>query len=273
MANVIGVVGGMGPEATVLFLSMVIEMTDAATDQEHVDLDCLMHASIPDRTAYILGRSDVSPVPPIQADLRLLADRGVAAVAIPCNTSHYFFDELQAACPVPILNMPELAAASLRRRFPEARRVAVLGTRGTVETGVYRPACERAGLALVPIGEDVQRLSDTIIYNRVKAGVPVEERLYLDLLEAALRAGADVVLLACTELSVAERAIAHRLPTVDAMVGRAEAPVLAAGTRLRARPEGSPGQASGAGSGDLAGPVITGAATVPGAAPRAAPEV
>lgn len=232
----IGVVGGMGPEATILFLSMVVEMTDAATDQEHVELDCLMHSSIPDRTAFILGRSTANPVPLIQADLQLLASRGATAAAIPCNTAHYFFDELQAACPIPILNMPVLAAASVRRRHPRASRVAVLGTRGTVQTGVYREACEAAGLSLVPIDEELQRLADRVIYERVKAGVAVEEELYLELLETGLRTGADVLLLACTELSVPERRIAHAFPTVDAMAALAEATVLAAGKRLRPAP-------------------------------------
>lgn len=231
----IGVVGGMGPDATILFLQMVVEMTDAATDQDHVDLDCLMHSSIPDRTAYILGRSTANPVPLIQADLELLASRGATAAAIPCNTAHYFFDELQATCPIPILNMLTLAAACVRRSFPDASRVAVLGTRGTVQTGVYRAACEGVGLTLTPIGEDVQRLADAVIFDRVKAGLAVEEELYLGLLEGGLRAGADVLLLACTELSVPERRIAHSLPTVDAMAALAEATVLAAGKRVRSR--------------------------------------
>jgi aspartate racemase len=232
----IGVVGGMGPDATILFLSMVVEMTEASSDQEHVDLDCLMHSSIPDRTAYILGRSTANPVPLIQADLALLASRGATAAAIPCNTAHYFFDELQAASPIPILNMLSLAAAAVRRSFPQASRVAVLGTRGTVQTDVYRPACEAVGLSLVPIGEEVQRLADTVIFDRVKAGLEVEADLYRSLLEAGLRAGADVLLLACTELSVPERRIAHSLPTVDAMAALAEATVLAAGKRLRQAP-------------------------------------
>jgi aspartate racemase len=230
---VIGVVGGMGPDATILFLSMVVEMTDAATDQDHVDLDCLMHCSIPDRTAYILGRSTANPVPLIRADLDLLARRGATVAVIPCNTAHYFFDELQASCPIPILNMLTLAAAGVRRAFPAATRVAVLGTRGTVQSGVYRPACEAAGLSLVPIGEDVQRLADTVIFDRVKAGIEVEAELYVSLLEGGLRAGAEVLLLACTELSVPERRIAHSLPTVDAMASLAEATVLAAGKHLR----------------------------------------
>lgn len=229
----IGVVGGMGPDATILFLTMVVEMTDAATDQEHVDLDCLMHSSIPDRTAYLLGRSDANPAPLIQADLQLLAGRGATAMAIPCNTAHAFYDELQAACPVPILNMTTLAAARIRRQHPDAARVAVLATRGTVETGVYGPALEGAGLSIVTLPEEVQHLADTVIFERVKAGVPVEPSLYLDLLDRALGTGAEVLLLACTELSVPERAITHDRPTVDAMTALAEATVLAAGKRLR----------------------------------------
>jgi aspartate racemase len=230
---VIGVVGGMGPDATILFLSMVVEMTDAATDQDHVDLDCLMHSSIPDRTAFILGRSTANPVPLIQADLDLLAQRGATAAAIPCNTAHYFYDELQASCPIPILNMLTLAAAEVRRAYPNASAVAVLGTRGTVQTGVYRPALEAVGLSLVPIPEEVQQLADRVIFERVKAGVPVEPALYRELLEGGRNAGAEVLLLACTELSVPERQIAHELPTVDAMLALAAGTVLAAGKPLR----------------------------------------
>jgi aspartate racemase len=229
----IGVVGGMGPDATILFLQMVVEMTDAARDQDHVDLDILMHCSIPDRTAHILDPSAPSPVPPISADLRLLVERGASAIAIPCNTTHVFLAELQRSCPVPILDMPALASDRVRRAFPAARRVAVLATRGTMRAGIYRTALASAGLEPVEIDEALQEIADSVIYDRVKAGLPVEPALYLDLLDRATAAGAEVVLLACTELSVADRRIAHDRPTIDAMAALAEATVLAAGKRIR----------------------------------------
>lgn len=126
MANLIGVLGGMGPDATITYLSMVVENTVASTDQEHVDLDCVMHCSIPDRTAFILDRTQPSPLPDLIQDIQTLGERGATAIAIPCNTAHYFFDELQAASSVPVLNMLELAVESLRAQYPQPRRCVYL---------------------------------------------------------------------------------------------------------------------------------------------------
>ena len=233
MANFIGVLGGMGPDATITFLSMVVEHTVAHTDQEHVDLDCVMHCSIPDRTAYILDQATPSPVPDLVKDIAVLGERGATAIAIPCNTAHYFFDELQASTSVPILNMLELAVDSLKVKFPQAKRVAVLGTRGTAQTGVYRPALEAAGLELLEISDEAQQLVDTVIFDRVKAGIPTETDLYLQMLQSGIDVGADALILACTELSVPERHIAHEYPTLDALVALARATVSAAGKQLK----------------------------------------
>lgn len=233
MSNLIGVLGGMGPDATISYLSMVVEQTDARTDQEHVDLDCVMHCSIPDRTAYILDRTQPSPVPDLLRDIATLVERGATAIAIPCNTAHYFFDELQASSRVPILNMLDLAVESLQQGFPQARRVAVLGTRGTAESGVYRPAIEAAGLDLVNLPDAGQKLVDTVIFDRVKAGILTETELYSRMLQAGIDAGADALILACTELSVPERQITHHFPTSDALVALARATVSAAGKTLK----------------------------------------
>lgn len=229
----IGVLGGMGPEATIAYLAMVVEHTDSKTDQGHVDLICNMHCSIPDRTAHILDTSQPSPLPAMQEDIKGLCGHGVGAIAIPCNTAHYFFDQLQSASNVPVLNMLDLASQDIKLSFPGAKNVAVLGTRGTVSSGVYNQALAEAGLQSVPISEDLQKLVDEVIFDRVKAGIPVEKELYLNMLNAAIEAGADVALLACTELSVPERHISHNVPTVDALVSLAKATVIAAGKKLK----------------------------------------
>jgi aspartate racemase len=192
-----------------------------------------MHCSIPDRTAYILDRTQPSPLPDLIHDIQTLGERGASTIAIPCNTAHYFFDELQAASSVPVLNMLELAVASLRERFPSARKVCVLGTRGTAQTGVYAPAVKNAGLELVDVSEEGQQLVDTVIFDRVKAGIVTEESLYTDMLAAGMASGADALILACTELSVPERQINHDYPTLDALVALARATVVAAGKQLK----------------------------------------
>lgn len=232
MANLIGVLGGMGPDATITYLTMVVENTVASTDQEHVDLDCVMHCSIPDRTAYILDRTQPSPLPDLIQDIQTLGERGATAIAIPCNTAHYFFDELQSASSVPVLNMLDLAVENLKVQFPEAKKVCVLGTRGTAQTGVYRPALERAGLIPVDVSEVGQKLVDAVIFDRVKAGIPTETELFNSMLAEGMASGADALILACTELSVPERQISHSYPTLDALVALARATVTAAGKQL-----------------------------------------
>ena len=95
----VGVLGGVGPLATSRLLRRVIELTDASADQAHANLLVLDHAAIPDRTAYLLGSSAENPAPVLAADAALLERAGCDAIVIPCNTSHVFYDEIQAAVP------------------------------------------------------------------------------------------------------------------------------------------------------------------------------
>lgn len=129
--------------------------------------------------------------------------------------------------------MLELAVESLRAQYPTAQKVCVLGTRGTAQTGVYRPALEQAGLTPVDVSEEGQRLVDAVIFDRVKAGVATEPELYERMLSEGMASGADALILACTELSVPERQISHSFPTLDALVALARATVIAAGKQLK----------------------------------------
>lgn len=197
----VGVIGGVGPAATVCFLDLVVRRTAAERDQDHVDLVVLQHSAIPDRTAYILGRSTENPGPVMAADARRLAALGVGFVVIPCNTAHHFTDEVAAAVDVPVLSIVDETADEVAS-VPGTARVGVLATSGTLASGVYQRALEARGLeVLVPDDAD-QDVVMRIIYDEVKAGRPADVAA-LHAVSDRLRArGADVVLLGCTELSV-----------------------------------------------------------------------
>lgn len=199
----VGVIGGVGPAATVCFLDAVVRLTVAGRDQDHVDLVVLQHASIPDRTAFILGASDEDPGPVMATDARRLEALGVSFVVIPCNTAHHFTDEVAAAVDVPVLSIvAETVAAALARR-PGLARAGVLATDGTVAARVYQGALEKAGVEpVLPDAED-QRAVMEIIYDQVKAGLPADVGTLRAVSERLVAAGAEVVLLGCTELSVA----------------------------------------------------------------------
>ncbi|GEL93747.1 aspartate/glutamate racemase family protein [Cellulomonas composti] len=197
----VGVIGGVGPLATVYFLDKVVRLTDAARDQDHVDLVVMQHATIPDRTAYILGRSDENPGPVMAADARTLERIGVAFVVVPCNTAHHFTAEVVAAVEVPVLSIVDETVAEAARRVPGGT-VGVLATSGTLAAGVYQRSAQEHGLgSLVPDDADQAEVM-RVIYDQVKAGRPVDLPLLAGVVERLVARGADVVLLGCTELSV-----------------------------------------------------------------------
>jgi aspartate racemase len=219
---VLGVLGGMGPAATVSFLDALVRATPADRDQDHIDTVVLGHASTPDRTARLLDPSRPDPTPYLMGDLELLARLGASCAVIACNTSHAFLPD---ALPLPLLSLvrvgAEAAVGRVRERAggraAERPRVMLLATDGTVLSRVYQDALTDLGAeALLPPAEG-QRAVMAMIYDGVKAGVEVPTAEFLALVEG-LRGDADAVLLGCTELSVLAEQAGEQLPgyAVDA---------------------------------------------------------
>lgn len=232
---VIGVVGGIGPLATVHFLERVVRLTDAARDQDHVDLVVMQHAGVPDRTDFLLGRSTQDPGPVMAEDARRLESLGVAAVVLPCNTADAFRDTLTAAVSVPVVSIVERTVAEVRARAPRARSVGVLATDGTVAAGVYRRELVRQGLEEVLPTTTDQAIVTGIIYDQVKRGRPSDGVALRGVVDRLRSAGADCVVLGCTELSVAaqEHGMLTDRTVVDSVEALAQDTVRRAGRRLR----------------------------------------
>lgn len=234
MSGEVGVIGGVGPAATVSFLDLVLRHTDAGRDQDHVDLVVLQHASIPDRTAYILGDSPEDPGPVMAADARRLEALGVDFVVVPCNTAHHFTDEVAAAVTVPVLSIVDETVDEVAAR-PGTSTVGLLATSGTLASGVYQRAAGERGLTVLEPDADDQRVVMGIIYDQVKAGRPADVPALRAVAERLAARGADVVVLGCTELSVV--ALEHGLLAeplfLDSLDVLARRTVVRAGRRLR----------------------------------------
>ncbi len=199
----LGVLGGMGPQATQLFYQWLIDHTDASCDQEHIPTLILSDTQMPDRTAAILSGKTDAVYHRLLSDCQLLINAGCTAIAIPCNTSHFFADPLQEAISVPILHMPRLAAAEAARRLGGQKGpVAVLATDGTIQTGVYDRELEAMGLTPWHPDEKTQAAVMHLIYDVIKGG-STGTRGDFSAIDAAVRsAGCRLAILACTELSV-----------------------------------------------------------------------
>lgn len=197
----IGIIGGMGPMASQLFYKMVTEHTAAERDQDHINLILLSDASMPDRTAAILSGQYDGPYEQLLSDARMLEQCGCTAIAITCNTAHFFADMIADKIGIPILHMIRETAATLAGRCPGGV-IGVMATDGTVQTGLYQKALTERGLTPWTPPADIQKEVMHQIYDRVKKGLPWDQESWGRIEAAYRQAGCAAVVLACTELSV-----------------------------------------------------------------------
>lgn len=189
--------------ATAFFMEMVIEMTRAETDQEHIEM--LIHncPSIPDRTSYILKKSREDPGVPMAVIGRKLAEYGADVIAIPCVTANYFCRKLSDEIPVPIINIITETVRYLVQK--QIRRVGLMATDGTVQSGLFQKALDRESIETVLPEESGQQDVMHLIYQNVKATRPVEMDRFQRVSRQLREKGAQVILLGCTELSMIRR--------------------------------------------------------------------
>src|SRR3712207_3622601 len=133
----LGVLGGMGPMATVNFMGKVVQNTPASCDQEHIEMIICSAVNIPDRTAAILGEG-ANPFPAMRDALRRLEGTGATCIAIPCNTAHHWHAALQAETSVRILHIVDAVADTLASRGVQGGCIGVLATSGTIKVGIYQ---------------------------------------------------------------------------------------------------------------------------------------
>lgn len=234
--EILGVIGGLGPMATAYFMELVIRMTRAETDQENVEMIIYNFPSIPDRTDYILGNSDQSPLPEMLRIGAALAEQGASLIAIPCVTAHYFCPRIAEGIPVPVVNGVAETVSLLKKQGIE--KVGIMATDGTIRTGLLSGELEKAGIgAVVPSGErqeDVMHL----IYKNVKAGKRAEMDRFRRVQQELVSNGAQVILLGCTELSLIKRDEEIGPGFLDIMEVLAQQSVLRCGKTLREEYEG-----------------------------------
>ena len=227
----LGILGGMGPQATQIFYQRILDRTDAERDQEHLPTLILSDTEMPDRTTAILSGNGAQVYRRLLEDAQLLERNGCTAIAIPCNTSHYFVDALQQQVNVPIIHMVRETCKELAKRG--CKRVGILATDGTIQTETYQKECAAQGFEGIAPDETTQKLVMSIIYDEIKKGEKGSREKFAAI-DRALRAmDCDAAILGCTELSVYR--VYHGLPDfyIDALEVLVERSILTCNTRLR----------------------------------------
>lgn len=207
----LGVIGGMGPLATVKFYDKVVLNTDAHNDNEHIDLVVLNHSTMPDRTRCIIEKKDLEFLNVIKKDLEILDNIGVDVVAIPCNTSHYFYDEFSKYTNLKIINMIEETILEIKRRG--VKQVAVFGTIGTLNSKVYDKYARKYGIEVKELSTADKNSVMDIIYN-IKETNNLENKEFIEILNKYCDKD-TIGIIACTELSLLD--ICKSINTIDAL--------------------------------------------------------
>ena len=203
----LGIIGGMGPMASALFYDMISSKTDASCDQENLDLILLSHAGMPDRTGAILSK-DEAQIEEVRskllADAMFLQNSGCTAIAVTCNTAHYFVNMIEDELDIPFIHLIRETAEAVASEFG-AKKVAVLATDGTIETRLYQDELSKRGVIAFTPKAEVQALVMHEIYECIKSGKPADEEIWKKIEEYVKAEGCEAAVLACTELSVVRK--------------------------------------------------------------------
>lgn len=243
---VAGVLSGMGPMTTATFVELVVNLTDAPTDQDHLELLIKHHPQIPDRTAYILDPTADNPLPVLIADAQQLARSGATYLVLPCNTAHYFYQALSESVNIPCLNMIEETMLFAKEQEQALQTVGILSTQGTLKAGIYQEIAKQHGVdCILPTEEETVALM-AVIYGQVKASQPAELSALTAMMTRMMMAGAQRIILGCTELSIVrEQLVAQGAVTAEQLLDPLEIlarkTILAGGKTIRAvTPSGEP---------------------------------
>lgn len=199
----LGIIGGLGPMATAYFFQLIIEMTNAGRDQEHIEIFIHNRPQIPDRTQYILGNGGENPLPELVEAGKGLVRQGAEVIAMPCVTAHFFQQVMEEEIQIPVLNAITETAEYLK--LENIDKVGIMATDGTVQSKLFQRILEENGIqCFLPDAEGQEEVM-YLIYQNVKAGKPMEMNRFNRVSKQLFDQGAKVILLGCTELSMAKK--------------------------------------------------------------------
>jgi aspartate racemase len=213
--KIVGILGGMGPEATVDLMQRIIRLTPALDDADHIRCIVDNNPKVPSRIKAIIEGGGEDPGP-CMADMgRRLESWGADFLVIACNTAHYYYDVVQQAVNIPVINLIDLVAGYVKDNFPNHRKIGMLASPAVAMTGLYTQRFSRLGIEDVWPDPDHQASLLSIIkaIKKGDTGSPVRDD-YKRVAENLMQKGAEISLIACTELSALGGDLP--LPSLDA---------------------------------------------------------
>jgi aspartate racemase len=222
--KIVGILGGMGPEATADLFMKIIKSTPASRDQEHLRVVIDSNSKIPDRTQFLLGKG-IDPRDELIKTAKNVERMGADVLGIPCNTAHYFYDDIRRAVSIPVLHIMEEVARTLEGKI---QRVGLLASTGTVRTHLYDTHLSSVDIeTIVPNDGDQKKVMDAIY--KVKGGeLSLAREIALVESKKLVERGAQAIIAGCTEIPLILRDGDLKVPVIDATLVLARALVATA---------------------------------------------
>ncbi len=196
----IGIIGGMGPLATIDLYKKILEETNAVKDQDHIHVYIDINTEIPDRTAAILDGKE-SPVKELVRSAVKLESMGADYLVMACNTAHVFFDDVQKYVKIPLINLIDETVNVIVAN--KIKKIALLGTTGTILSKIYQHKLEKKEIEVILPDKKELDLIMKIIYDVVKADKPnIFKTEFKEMLNRMISTGAEAFILGCTELPI-----------------------------------------------------------------------
>jgi aspartate racemase len=213
--KIIGIIGGMGPEATADLFYRIIKATPVEKDQDHFHVIIDSNAKIPDRTPSILGTGP-SPFSMILETGKRLEAAGADFLIMPCNTAHYFHEQLQKQLKIPLINMIRISADYVVKTYPEIRVAGLLATDGTIASQLYNTEYSNRNIEIITPYNKSQRDIMEAIYKHIKSGNLVEgKKIVKRVAKELVNIGSNAIICGCTEISLVLHKKELNTPIID----------------------------------------------------------
>jgi aspartate racemase len=230
--KVIGILGGMGPEATIDLFTKIVKGTKARKDQDHLRILIDNNPKVPDRTLAIQGKGP-SPLPQLVRSAKGLERAGADFIIIPCVTAHYYYEPLQKRIRISILHIVDETVKYVKHRWKGIKKIGLIATTGTIHTGLFQKAFSPTGIELILPNPEIQKgWVMEAIYGKsgIKAVGPSEgsKRLIFKASEILIHQGAQAIIAGCTEVPLVLKEGDLSVPVIDTISTLAQAAILMA---------------------------------------------
>lgn len=235
MSQTIGILGGMGPEATIRMFNLIVKLTKAEKDQEHIPVVIFNNPKIPDRTLAIIEEGP-SPLPTLIEGAKLLENTGASFIIMPCHTAHYYYKEIIKHISIPFLHLQEETGRYLEQKFGDLKRFGLLATTGTVKTGLFQTILNERGLEVIVPETACQETLMTSIYGKkgIKCGFKKYPRELVQKVIVHLRErDVEAIIAGCTDISLVLNREELHLPVIDPLKIIAEVAIQKSGYKKK----------------------------------------